>query len=241
MSGNSPAGDQVDTVFQGDLYSIDDVLFTYQGAVSFNIDGLQGHKEAPDYSRLEFRIVAGKLDTWRSRFLDSRHIKNGSTSRNYAHYPNMLDFSSLFMPINTGSLADTKSIILIGEHAPLMIGDTPPIQMIDTESFIKDGANYERFYWRCDTPSGLTVAAGGSIEVPMQLIENGDDSNMNHTTIVHLKEHTGYAPHKQITMSENGSATAMVHAWGLVAGDQINIKLNSIHYSGIGRIIVDVI
>ena len=77
--------------------------------------------------------------------------------------------------------------------------------------------------------------------VPIQLVENADGSNLALATKLKLDALSGYLPKKRVTTAADGSAATTVTALGLSPGDILDIKINTDHYTGIGRIQVAVV
>ena len=122
-----------------------------------------------------------------------------------------------------------------------MLGNTPVPQAIDNTAFPSDSRGYLDCYWSASAPTGLTVPAGGSINIPIELIENADGSSLAHATKLKLDALSGYLPKKRVTTAADGSAATTVTALGLSPGDILDIKINTDHYTGIGRIQVAVV
>ncbi len=216
-------------------------LYRYLGRVSLDLAGARGKDELVDYSRIEFTCdAAGQLNTWENRLIRSRFDKNELGVRNRAK-GDLTSLCYIWMPIMTGSLADTRIILVEGTEPHIMLVNTPVPQAIDNTAFPSDSRGYLDCYWSASTPSGLTVPAGGSLAAPIQLVENADGSNLAHATKLKLDALSGYLPKKRVTTAADGSAVITVTALGLTLGDILDIKINTDHYTGIGRIQVDVV
>jgi len=216
-------------------------LYRYLGRVSLDLAGARGKDELVDYSRIEFTSdAAGQLNTWENRLIRSRFDKNELGVRNRAK-GDLTSLCYVWMPIATGVLADTR-IILIGDpEAHILLGETPVPQAIDNAAFPSNSRGYLECYWSASTPNGLTVPAGGSVTIPIQLVENADGSNLAHATKLKLDALSGYLPKKRVATAANGSAAITVTALGLSPGDILDIKINTDHYTGIGRIQIAVV
>ena len=110
-----------------------------------------------------------------------------------------------------------------------MLGNTPVPQAIDNTAFPSDSRGYLDCYWSASAPTGLTVPAGGSINIPIELIENADGSSLAHATKLKLDALSGYLPKKRVTTAADGSAATTVTALGLSPGDILDIKINTDH------------
>jgi hypothetical protein len=216
-------------------------LYRYLGRVSLDLAGARGKDELVDYSRIEFTCTNdGQLNTWENRLIRSRFDKNELGVRNRAK-GDLTSLCYIWMPIATGLLADTRIILVEGPEPHIMLGETPMPQAIDNAAFPSDSRGYLDCYWSASTPNGLTVPAGGSMNIPIQLVENADGSNLAHSTKLKLAALSGYLPKKRVTTAADGSAVITVTALGLTLGDILDIKINTDHYTGIGRIQVDVV
>ncbi len=216
-------------------------LSRYLGRVSLDLAGARGKDELVDYSRIEFTCDAtGQLNTWENRLIRSRFDKNELGVRNRAK-GDLTSICYIWMPIMTGSLADTRIILVEGSEPHILLGETPVPQAIDNAAFPSNSRGYLDCYWSANTPSGLTVPAGGSINIPIQLIENADGSSLSHVTKLKLDALSGYLPKKRVTTTSDGSAAITVTALGLNPGDLLDVKINTDHYTGIGRIQVAVV
>jgi hypothetical protein len=216
-------------------------LFVYLGRVSLDMAGARGKDELVDYSRIEFTCTNdGQLNTWENRLIRSRFDKNELGVR-YRAKGDLTHLCFIWMPIMTGSLADTR-IILIGDpYSHIRLGETPLPRSIDSGDFPSNSRGYLDFYWSANTPIDLTVPAGGSLTVPIQLIENADSSDLAYAATLKLEEVSGFAPKKRVRIGADGSAEVLVYALGLSPGDLLDIKINTDHYTGIGRIQVAVV
>jgi len=216
-------------------------LYRYLGRVSLDLAGARGKDELVDYSRIELTCRSdGQLNTWENRLIRSRFDKNELGVRNRAK-GDLTHLCYIWMPIMTGSLADAR-IILIGDpEAHILLGKTPMPQAIDSAAFPSNSRGYLDCYWSASTPNGLTVPAGGSVNIPIQLVENADGSNLAHSTKLKLDALSGYLPKKRVATETDGSAAVTVTALGLDPGDLLDVKINTDHYTGIGRIQVEVV
>ncbi len=216
-------------------------LYRYLGRVSLDLAGARGKDELVDYSRIELTCSRdGQLNTWENRLIRSRLDKNELGSRNEAK-GDLTSLCYVWMPIMTGLLADTR-IILIGGTVPhVLLGETPVPAEITPEAFPSNSRGYLHCYWSASAPTGLTVPTGGSLTIPIQLVENADASNFAYATTLKLEALSGYLPKKRVRTGTDGSAEVVVHALGLNAGDILDVKINTDHYTGIGRIQVEVV
>jgi len=211
------------------------------GRVSLDLAGARGKDELVDYSRIEFTCSKdGQLNTWENRLIRSRFDKNELGVRNNAK-GDLTSLCYIWMPIVTGSFSDTRIILTGDPEAHILLGETPTPQVIGSGEFPSNSRGYLDCYWSASTPSGLTVPADGSLNIPIQLVENADGSNLAHVTKLKLDALSGYLPKKRVTTSADGSAEMTVTALGLDPGDILDVKINTDHYTGIGRLRVTVV
>ena len=216
-------------------------FFEYLGRVSLDMAGARGKDELVDYSRIEFTCdTTGQLNTWENRLIRSRFDKNELGVRNRAK-GDLTHLCYIWIPIMTGSLADTR-IILVGDpETPILLGGTPVPQSIDSGDFPSNSRGYLDFYWSARVPGDLTIPAGGSLTVPIQLVERADGSNLHHGTTLKLEALSGFLPKTRVTTAADGSAEIVIMALGLIPGDLLDVKINTDHYSGIGRLRITVV
>ncbi len=216
-------------------------LYRYLGRVSLDLAGARGKDELVDYSRIEFTCdAAGQLNTWENRLIRSRFDKNELGVRNRAK-GDLTSLCYIWMPVAIGLLSDTRIILVEGTEPHIMLGQTPTPQSIDSGGFPSNSRGYLDCYWSANTPIGLTVPVGGSLNLPIQLVENVDGSNLAHATKLKLDALSGYLPKRRVTTATDGSAIITVTALGLSPGDILDVKINTDHYTGIGRIHVEVV
>ena len=122
-----------------------------------------------------------------------------------------------------------------------MLNGTVIAGRIDDALIPKDGQWFKQFYFHAVATEAVTVAAGGRAEVPIALTWNGDGAPCSHAITLKLESDAGYLPKRRLTTGPNGTGSFAVDALGLVAGDRIAVKLNTEHYTAIGKIVVEVV
>ncbi len=70
---------------------------------------------------------------------------------------------------------------------------------------------------------------------------NGDGAPCAHELALKLESDAGYLPKRRLTTDMNGAGSFAVEALGLSPGDQIAVKINTEHYTAIGKIILEVV
>ena len=109
----------------------------------------------------------------------------------------------------------------------------------------KDGVWFKQFYFHAvaEDPAGevLRVPAGGRAEVPVHLRWNKDASPCAHAMTLKLESDAGYLPTRRLHTNETGQGRFAIEALGLTVGERITVKINTEHYTAIGKIILEVV
>ncbi len=214
-------------------------LLAYTSHVIFDLGDLQGADEVVDYSRFEIPVdAAGMLSTWDNRLITSRWDKNEYGRRNRAKRGSGIA-CYVWMPLATGSFHDCRLILpLAGTFG---FGGTADPVLIPEAEAPSDARGYLRFYWSAQVPEYLTVTPEAWIEIPVQLVENADGTPLTHSTRLKLEALSGYLPQTRVVTDAEGRAVIRACALGLRAGDTLSIKINTDHYTAVGRVDVAVI
>jgi hypothetical protein len=77
--------------------------------------------------------------------------------------------------------------------------------------------------------------------VPIALRWNGDGAPCAHALALKLDSDAGYLPKRRLTTNASGVGSFAIEALGLSTGDQIAVKINTEHYTAIGKIILEVV
>ena len=225
-------------------YGIEDpgapgALLAYRSHVTFDLKDLQGADEIVDYSRFEIPVDDdGMLSTWDNRLITSRWDKNEYGRRNRAKRGAGIA-CFVWMPIATGSFADTR-IILPFAGSFGFGGTDDPVSMSAAEA-AGDTRGYLQFYWSVTAPAGLTVTPDGWVDIPLQLVENADGAPLAHATRLKLEVLSGYVPQSRVLTDAQGRAVIRACALGLRSGDILSLKINTDHYTSVGRVDVAVV
>jgi hypothetical protein len=215
----------------------------YLGRTMFTPGGMIGQDELSDYSLLDITISGGKnVQSWSNRFSSSRQDKIDTSFRHRAKTSSPT-IMAIFWPLKVANLSETRIEILGSLSNVTLINGTVPTGTIDGPAVIpNDGRWYEQFYFHVKTEADLTVPAGGTINVPLQLHWNKPDAPKCEASIkLKVEEVSGYAPHKRVTTDNHGFATVRVSALGLAAGETVQAKFNLDHFSSLGVINVRVV
>lgn len=218
-------------------------LLAYASHVIFDLGDLQGADEVVDYSRFEIPVdAAGMLSTWDNRLITSRWDKNEYGRRNRAKRGSGIA-CYVWMPIATGSFHDCR-IILPFAGAFGFGGTADPI-LLGPEEAASDARGYLKFYWSTVVSEGhagnLVVAPEAWIEIPVHLVENADGTPLTHSTRLKLEALSGYLPQTRVVTDAEGQAVIRAAAFGLRPGETLSIKINTDHYTAVGRVDVPVI
>lgn len=220
-----------------------DQLVECLGQTIFTPKGMTGLDELSDYSLLDITLNnQGVLQSWSNRFSASRQDKI-DTSFRYRAKTSSPTIMAIFWPLKVASLLETRIEILANPDNVTFANGTVPTGTIDGPAVIpNDGHWYKQFYFHVETEADLTVPAGGTVDVPIQLRWNKPDAPKCEASLkLKVEEVSGYAPHKRVTTDANGFATVRVSALGLVAGETVQAKFNMDHFSGIGFVNVRVV
>jgi hypothetical protein len=144
------------------------------------------------------------------------------------------------MPIK-GPLSSARIEILCNQD-PILLNGTTVAGRIDDATIPNDGQWFKQFYFHAVAAAGaVTVPAGGRVNLPIALRWNGDGAPCAHALALKLESDAGYLPKRRLTTDTSGAGIFAVEALGLSPGDQIAVKINTEHYTAIGKIILEVV
>ena len=218
-------------------------LLAYMSHVIFDLGDLQGADEVVDYSRFEIPVDdMGMLSTWDNRLITSRWDKNEYGRRNRAKRGSGIG-CYVWMPIATGSFHDCR--IILPFAGAFGFGGTADPMALPEAAARSDARGYLKFYWSTVVSEGhaghLVVAPEAWVEIPVHLVENADGTPLAHSTRLKLEALSGYLPQTRVVTDAEGRAVIRACALGLRAGDTLSIKINTDHYTAVGRVDVPVI
>jgi hypothetical protein len=143
------------------------------------------------------------------------------------------------MPI-AGPLSSARIEVLC-EQEPILLNGTTVAGRIDDATIPNDGQWFKQFYFHTVATETVTVPAGGRAHVPIALRWNIDGAPCAHALALKLDSDAGYLPKRRLTTDTSGAGSFAIEAPGLSPGDQIAVKINTEHYTAIGKIILEVV
>ena len=211
----------------------------YKGRSYVFPGGMRGHDEITDYALIDIMTDnAGFPQPWRNRFAQSAREK---VDLSFRHRARMQASNALviFLPIK-GPLSSARIEILCDQD-PILLNGTTVSGRIDDATIPNDGQWFKQFYFHAVATETVAVPAGGRSHVPIALRWNGDGAPCAHELALKLESDAGYLPKRRLTTDMNGVGSFAVEALGLSPGDQIALKINTEHYTAIGKIILEVV
>ncbi len=211
----------------------------YKGRSYVFLDGMRGHDEITDYALIDIMTDAGGFPLpWRNRFAQSAREK---VDLSFRHRARMQASNALviFMPIK-GPLSSARIEILCDQD-PILLNGTTVAGRIDDATIPNDGQWFKQFYFHAVATETVTVPAEGRAHVPIALRWNGDGAPCAHELALKLESDAGYLPKRRLTTGASGAGSFAVEALGLSPGDQIAVKINTEHYTAIGKIVLEVV
>jgi hypothetical protein len=212
----------------------------YKGRSYVFPGGMRGHDEITDHALIDIMTDnAGFPQPWRNRFAQSAREK---VDLSFRHRARMQASNALviFMPIK-GPLSSARIEILCDQD-PILLNGTIVAGRTDDATIPNDGQWFKQFYFHAVAAAGaVTVPAGGRVNVPIALRWNGDGAPCANALALKLESDAGYLPKRRLTTDASGTGSIDVEALGLSPGDQIAVKINTEHYTAIGKIILEVV
>ena len=211
----------------------------YKGRSYVFPDGMRGHDEITDHALIDIMTDnAGFPQPWRNRFAQSAREK---VDLSFRHRARMQASNALviFMPIK-GPLSSARIEILCDQD-PILLNGTTVAGRIDDETIPNDGQWFKQFYFHAMATETVTLPAGGRAHVPIALRWNGDGAPCAYALALKLESDAGYLPKRRLKTDASGTGSFAVEALGLSPGDQIAVKINTEHYTAIGKIILEVV
>jgi hypothetical protein len=211
----------------------------YKGRSYVFLDGMRGHDEITDYALIDIMTDAqGFPLPWRNRFAQSAREKVDLSFRHRARVQ-AANALVIFLPIK-GPLSSARIEILCDQD-PILLNGTTIAGRIDDATIPNDGQWFKQFYFHAVATETVTVPAEGRAHVPIALRWNGADAPCAHELALKLESNAGYLPKRRLTTDASGAGSFAVEALGLSTGDQIAVKINTEHYTAIGKIILEVV
>jgi hypothetical protein len=211
----------------------------YKGRSYVFPGGMRGHDEITDHALIDIMTDnAGFPQPWRNRFAQSAREK---VDLSFRHRARMQASNALviFMPIK-GPLSSARIEILCDQD-PILLNGTTVAGRIDDATIPNDGQWFKQFYFHAVATETVTVPAGARAHVPIALRWTGDGAPCAHELALKLESDAGYLPKRRLNTDASGVGSFAVEALGLSPGDQIAVKINTEHYTAIGKIILEVV
>ena len=211
----------------------------YKGRSGLFATGMQGHDEIVDHALIDMAVGAdGRPLSWRNRFARSAREKI-DTSFRYRAIEGISNALVVFLPVVVPF--DQARIEVLSQIPPILLNGTVQAGTVDDVTIPKDGLWYKQFYFHALGPEAATVPAGGRVDVPVALRWNADGSAFAHAIALKLESDAGYLPKRRLVTAADGTGSFAIEALGLSPGDSIAVKLNTEHYTAIGKIVLEVI
>ena len=211
----------------------------YKGRSGLFATGMRGHDEIVDHALIDMAVGAdGRPLSWRNRFARSAREKV-DTSFRYRALEGISNALVVFLPVVVPF--DQARIEVLCQIPPILLNGTVQAGAVDDVTIHKDGLWYKQFYFHALGPGATTVPAGGRVDVPVALRWNAVGSAFAHAITLKLESDAGYLPKRRLITAADGTGSFAIEALGLSPGDSIAVKLNTEHYTAIGKIVLEVI
>jgi len=211
----------------------------YKGRSYIFLDGMVGHDELTDYALIDIMTDNNGFPLpWRNRFAQSAREKVDTSFRHRAR-TQASNALVIFMPI-AGPLSGAR-IELLCDQDPILLNDTTVAGRIDDATIPNDGVWFKQFYFHAQGPASAIVPAGGRADIPVQLIWNKSEAPCGNALKLKLDSDAGYLAKRRLNTDENGLGSFAIEALGLRPGDRIAVKVNTEHYTAIGKILLEVV
>jgi hypothetical protein len=211
----------------------------YKGRSYIFLDGMVGHDELTDYALIDIMTDNNGFPLpWRNRFAQSAREKVDYSFRHRAR-TQASNALVIFMPI-AGPLSGAR-VELLCDQDPILLNGTSVAGRIDDATIPNDGIWFKQFYFHAQGPASVTVPAGGWADIPVHLIWNKSEAPCAKALKLKLDSDAGYLPKRRLTTDAQGQGSFAVEAIGLSPGDRIAVKINTEHYTAIGKIILEVV
>lgn len=215
----------------------------YKGRSYIFAAGMNGVDEIVDFSLLDIAVGPNAQPLpWRNRFAQTAREKVDTSFRHRAR-ERLSNAMVVFMPMTAPF--DQARIEVLCEADPILLNGTTLTGHIPDADIPKDGIWFKQFYFHAvaDSPANevLRVPAGGRAEVPVRLRWNEEGAPCAHAATLKLESDAGYLPNRRLVTDETGQGHFAVEALGLAAGERITVKINTEHYTAIGKIVLEVV
>lgn len=210
----------------------------YRGTSTIYSDGMTGLDEIVDFSLIDIMVGSdGSPLPWRNRFAQTSNEKVEYSFRHRAR-ESAGNALVIFMPFEK-RFTDCR-IELLCQLDPILLDTTSVTAEVDDTTIPKDGLWFKNFYWNAkQITSNITVPAGGTVDVPFEIVWNNGSGRCDVTTKLKLDCDAGYLPKRRATTT-SGLGSFKASALGLSAGDEMNVKISAEHYTAIGKVNIQV-
>lgn len=211
----------------------------YKGRSYIFAGGMNGLDELVDYALLDIAVgLNAQPLPWRNRFAQTAREKVDTSFRHRAR-ERLSNALVVFMPM--AAPFDQTRIELLCQDDPILLNGTILAGRIEDAEVPKDGVWFRQFYFHAVAIEVVTVPAGRRAEVQVALRWNKGGSPCAYAMTLKLESDAGYLPKRRLVTDETGRGSFTVDALGLAAGDRIAVKINTEHYSAIGKIVLEVV
>jgi hypothetical protein len=227
----------VDSIVSGFPLVGEDTYVQYKGRTTFFPDGMIGLDELTPYSLIDLATANGYVIPWRNRFALSAKEKIDTSFRHRA-VSNQRIGLVIFMPIPTKNLKDARVEIVGSKDNILLLNNTTFDGVIDGPSVIpNDGKWYTQFYFSVASPENLTIQKDSTLDVPVHLVWNKEGLPLCEESVtLRVEEVNGQVVNKRLTTDSNGKGVIRLMAMGMKAGEEVSVKVNTEHFTSVGKI-----
>lgn len=205
-------------------------LFIKQSVIVHDPDSMMGFDELVDFSVLD--LYSDGL-AWEPRLAQTRQTKIIYSARLRELQRRQL-LASLYVRFCTADLSET--VVHLVNCGQSLVTDLTADRRLDGSAVPigpNGGARWLQYMWRADIEP---VPTEGDVLGFGVKLRNADGSECEHSTRLFVEADAGYLPRRFVTTNSNGEAFFVMHPIGLAKGDPFKIKLNTTHFSGVGKV-----
>ena len=204
-------------------------LFTKNTVVVYDPEDAVGFDEVVDYTLLD--MFTDSL-VWEPRLPQTKSTKLIYSAR-FRQLNRRRLLASLYIRFATGNLSET--VVHLVNRGDSLVTDLVADYTFDgtTVPVGRGGAKWLEYMWTAEVQA--VDRTGDTFEFSVKL-RNADGSPCNQSTRLHIEADAGYLPKRTVTTDANGEATFTMTALGLASGDKFKVKLNTAHFTAVGKI-----
>lgn len=209
-------------------FTADGLIFKYMGKTTFWVTSPnRGADEIVDWCTINFVVHAnGELVGWRSQHLASRDTK--ASLRRTLALENSYSLFSVFIPAIAGGLDNCAFFAMeaeVGEHVRcnLPVAST----FYSAQENDVQPLTFPSRTLRVTTPTVPSVAAGGAIDLPVNVVWAKDGLPIGAPIELCASSKQGYIPNRKLVIDEDGNGVVRVMALGMDAGQKIKLKIGT--------------